>query len=166
MKASTIRNPRDISHKVNLKPNIKTSQFGTEHKHRIETSRGGTENYAMAIRTKTSPFGSERNHYKPGSLSGTEQMNICTSLQQHQSVQPVQHHSAKNHTMILPVVKVTTSTNPCGRDILRTQVADSTPPAATYLHTEDAMNDILDIVGDHQYIDDIAGTSIPVQIKS
>ena len=28
------------------------------------------------------------------------------------------------------------------------------------------MNDILDIVRDHQYIDDIAGTSIPVQIKS
>ena len=68
--------------------------------------------------------------------------------------------------MILPVFKATTSVNRRGKDILRTQPADSTPPAATYLDSGDAMNDIMTIIGNHEYIDDMAGTSTPIQIRS
>ena len=68
--------------------------------------------------------------------------------------------------MILPVLKITSSTNSCGQDILRTQVANSTPPAASHLNMGDAMNDIMDIIGNHHYIDDMAGTSTPVQFNS
>ena len=68
--------------------------------------------------------------------------------------------------MILPVFKAISTTNRHGKDILRSQPADSTPPAATYLDSRDAMNDIMTITGDHEYIDDMAGTSTPIQIRS
>merc|ERR1712077_73578 len=72
----------------------------------------------------------------------------------------------KNLTMILPLFKAISTTNRHGKDILRSQPADSTPPAATYLDSRDAMNDIMTITGDHEYIDDMAGTSTPIQIRS
>ena len=68
--------------------------------------------------------------------------------------------------MILPFFKATSETNHRGKDILRSQPADSTPPAATYLDSGDAMNNIMTIVGNHEYIDDMAGTSTPIQIRS
>merc|ERR1712077_61997 len=72
----------------------------------------------------------------------------------------------KSLTMILPLFKAISTTNRHGKDILRSQPADSTPPAATYLDSRDAMNDIMTITGDHEYIDDMAGTSTPIQIRS
>ena len=68
--------------------------------------------------------------------------------------------------MILPVFKATTSVNHRGKDTLRTQPTNSTPPAATYIDSGDAMNDIMTIIGNHEYIDDMAGTSTPIQIRS
>ena len=68
--------------------------------------------------------------------------------------------------MILPVLKISSSTNLRGQDSLRTQVTDSTPPAATHLDIGNAMDDIMSIHGNHDYIDDMAGTSTPVQLES
>ena len=117
--ASISQRPRDNFHKVNLRSTREKSQFRTEREHHTKKPHGGTEDYAMALNTEISPFGLERNHYELKSLSGTEQVNICISQQQHQSVQSVQHHPAKrSYTMILPVLKITSSTNPCGQDIL------------------------------------------------
>ena len=68
--------------------------------------------------------------------------------------------------MILPLMKMTISSTLQGQVNLRTQTPDPTPPAASHLHPEDDMDNILDIIGNHQYINDIAGTSIPVQFES
>ena len=120
----------------------------------------------MVTNMKISPFGLERKHCNQGSLRGIEQANIYINNKQHQPVQPVQHHSANNDTMILPVLKISSSTNLRGQDSLRTQVTDSTPPAATHLDIGNAMDDIMSIHGNHDYIDDMAGTSTPVQLES
>ena len=158
--------PRDDP--IRTEPEIDTtvSLPGTEGKNHIRPSRSGTEEYTRPINIPKSPFGSERNHYKSISLSGTEQVDIYTSQSQHQSVQSNRHRPTKSLTMILPLFKATTSVNHHGKDILRSQPADSTPPAATYLDSRDAMNDIMTIVGNHEYIDDMAGTSTPIQIRS
>ena len=158
--------PRDDP--IRTEPEIDTtvSLPGTERKNHIRPSRSGTEEYTRPINIPKSPFGSERNHYKSISLSGTEQVDIYTSQSQHQSVQSNRHRPTKSLTMILPLFKATTSVNHHGKDILRSQPADSTPPAATYLDSRDAMNDIMTIVGNHEYIDDMAGTSTPIQIRS
>ena len=89
------------------------------------------------------------------SLSGTERTNKNYQQSWHQSVQ---YQSPDDNNMILPLMKMTLSTNFRGQDNLRTQVPDSIPPTADHLHTGDDMNDILDIIGNHQFIDDIAGT--------
>ena len=158
--------PRDDPTRTEPELDTTVSLPGTERKNHIRPSRSGTEEYTRPINIPKSQLGSERNHYKSISLSGTEQVDIYTSQSQHQSVQSNRHRPTKSLTMILPLFKATTSVNHHGKDILRSQPADSTPPAATYLDSRDAMNDIMTIVGNHEYIDDMAGTSTPIQIRS
>merc|ERR1712020_629892 len=158
--------PRDNPFRTEPELNTRASHSGTERKNYMRPSRSGTEEYTRPINIPKSPFGLERNHYKSISLSGTEQVDIDTNQSQHQSVQSNRHRPTRSLTMILPLFKATTSVNHRGKDILRSQPADSTPPAATYLDSGDAMNDIMTIVGNHEYIDDMAGTSTPIQIRS
>ena len=157
---------RNDSAKTRPEANTKASQLGTERTCYMRSSLRGTEQYTRPINIPKSPFGSERYYYKLESPSGTEQLNIYAGQVQNQSILTNQHHRARSLTMILPVFKAISTTNRHGKDILRSQPADSTPPAATYLDSRDAMNDIMTITGDHEYIDDMAGTSTPIQIRS
>merc|ERR1712218_145183 len=109
----------------------------------MKPSLRGTEQYTRPINIPKSPFGSERYYYKLESPSGTEQLNIYAGQVQNQSILTNQHHRARSLTMILPVFKAISTTNRHGKDILRSQPADSTPPAATYLDSKDAMYDIM-----------------------
>ena len=93
-------------------------------------------------------------------------MDLYTGQVQNQPIQTNQHRLTRSLTMILPFFKATTTTNYHGKDTLRSQPPDSIPPAATYLDSRDAMNNITNIVGNHEYIDDMAGTSTPIQIRS
>ena len=68
--------------------------------------------------------------------------------------------------MIVPVFKVTISTDQQGQNKFQTQIPAPMPPLATHVQSGDAIDNIIQVTGNHEIIDDIVFSSIPVQMKT
>ena len=76
----------------------------------------------------------------------------------------VQTYLYNFNNMILPLLKVVLN-NP-GEDEFSTQIPDSSPPMANHLDPSNAVSNIPEIIGDHEFLDDIAWEIIEVKIQS